>query len=110
MCEMIFFSIIEKNPISHPRISHLPPHPFNLFPALQAIHVFVKVRHHNTTSSSARTNARTFESFFVVDAEADEFDILAENSLANEFTVATPVFIGGKILLRSHSSLSLVGH
>jgi len=54
--------------------------------------------------------AREDGTVFVVDAEADEFDILAENSLANEFTVATPVFIGGKILLRSHSSLSLVGH
>jgi outer membrane protein assembly factor BamB len=53
--------------------------------------------------------AREDGTVFVVDAEADEFNILAENSLANEFTVATPVFIGGKILLRSHSSLSLIG-
>jgi len=53
--------------------------------------------------------AREDGTVFVVDAEADEFRVIAENSLANEFTVATPVFVGGKILLRSHSSLSLIG-
>jgi outer membrane protein assembly factor BamB len=53
--------------------------------------------------------AREDGTVFVVDAEADEFHVLAENSLANEFTVATPVFVGGRILLRSHSSLSLIG-
>ena len=46
---------------------------------------------------------------FVVDAKADNFTLVSENSLANELTVATPVFVGSKILLRSHASLSLIG-
>ncbi|MCH2212359.1 MAG: PQQ-like beta-propeller repeat protein [Fuerstiella sp.] len=46
---------------------------------------------------------------FVVDANASEFTLVSENVLENELTVATPVFVGSKILLRSHSSLSLIG-
>ncbi len=47
---------------------------------------------------------------FVVDATADEFRVLAENTLTDRFTVATPVFFDGRILLRSHASLSLIGN
>ena len=46
---------------------------------------------------------------FVVDAVADDFQLLAENTLSDRFTVATPVFVDGRILLRSHASLSLIG-
>ena len=53
--------------------------------------------------------AREDGTVFVVDATSDEFQVLAENSLANELTVATPVFVGRRILLRSHTSLSLIG-
>ena len=45
---------------------------------------------------------------FVVDALADQFTLLAENEIADEFTVATPVFVDGKILLRSHDRLRLI--
>ena len=48
-------------------------------------------------------------SVFVVDAEGDEFRVLAENQIADEFTVAAPVFVDGQILLRSHESLCRVG-
>lgn len=53
--------------------------------------------------------AREDGTVFVVDAEADEFRVLAENRLADEIMVATPVFVGRRILLRSHASLSLIG-
>ena len=46
---------------------------------------------------------------FVVDALADRFRVLSENTLGKEFTVATPVFVDGGILLRSHTSLTLIG-
>ena len=46
---------------------------------------------------------------FVVDAEADDFQLLSENQVTDEFTVATPVFVNGQILIRTHGSLTLVG-
>ena len=46
---------------------------------------------------------------FVVDAMSDEFRVLAENTLTDSFTVATPVFFDRRILLRSHATLSLIG-
>lgn len=46
---------------------------------------------------------------FVVDAEADEFKVLGENRVAEEHTIATPVFVDGKILIRTQEHLYLVG-
>ncbi len=46
---------------------------------------------------------------FVLDATGHEFKILAENSIADEHTVATPVFVDGRILLRSDTRLYVVG-
>ncbi len=46
---------------------------------------------------------------FVIDAMADEFKVLSENRVANEHTIATPVFVDGKILLRTESHLYLIG-
>lgn len=45
---------------------------------------------------------------FVVDANADEFKVLAKNVIANETTLATPVLIDGKILIRTEDHLYLV--
>lgn len=46
---------------------------------------------------------------FVVDAFGDEFKVLARNRIADEHTVATPVFVNGRILLRTVESLYLIG-
>lgn len=46
---------------------------------------------------------------FVVDAIGDEFKILGENRVAEEHTIATPVFVDGKILLRTEEHLYLIG-
>ena len=46
---------------------------------------------------------------FVLDAAGDDFKVLAENRIADEHTVATPVFIDGKILLRTEEHLYLIG-
>lgn len=46
---------------------------------------------------------------FVVDAAANEFKVLAENQVAEEHTIATPVFVEGKILLRTEGHLYLIG-
>jgi len=46
---------------------------------------------------------------FVVNAGGDKFQLLSENSLADEHTTATPVFIDGRILLRTESHLYLIG-
>lgn len=45
---------------------------------------------------------------FVLDAEADEFKVLAKNSLGSEHTIATPVMTDGKILLRTGEHLYLI--
>lgn len=46
---------------------------------------------------------------FVVDALADEFKVLAKNNIANEHTIATPAFVGGKILIRTEEHIYMVG-
>ncbi|MFN8710650.1 MAG: PQQ-binding-like beta-propeller repeat protein [Planctomyces sp.] len=46
---------------------------------------------------------------FVLDAMGPEFQLLAKNSVSDDHTVATPVFIDGRILFRSNSHLYLVG-
>lgn len=46
---------------------------------------------------------------FVLDAFGDEFKLLATNQIANEHTVATPVFVDGKILLRSSQHIFCIG-
>lgn len=46
---------------------------------------------------------------FVLDAVGDEFKVLAKNQIAEEHTIATPVFVDGKILLRTQDSLYCVG-
>jgi outer membrane protein assembly factor BamB len=52
--------------------------------------------------------ARQDGTVFVVDATADSFQLLAENSIADEHTVATPVFVDGTILLRTDAHLYLI--
>lgn len=44
---------------------------------------------------------------FVIDTASKK--IVAENKLNGEFTVATPVFVDGEILLRTHESLYCIG-
>jgi len=46
---------------------------------------------------------------FVLDAMGSEFKVLAANPIGEEHTVATPVFVDGRILLRTESSLILIG-
>ena len=46
---------------------------------------------------------------YVVDATADEFSVLGQSNIANDLTVATPVFINGNVLLRTQSRLYPVG-
>ncbi len=46
---------------------------------------------------------------FVLDAAGNEFKVIAKNSIAEEHTVATPVFVDEKILLRTDSHLYLIG-
>ena len=45
---------------------------------------------------------------FVVDAIGDEFKVLGQGKVAEEHTVATPVLVDGKILLRSQDNLYLI--
>jgi outer membrane protein assembly factor BamB len=47
---------------------------------------------------------------FVLDAMGEQFTVLAKNSIASEHTVATPVFIDGKILVRTDRHLYLIAH
>jgi outer membrane protein assembly factor BamB len=47
---------------------------------------------------------------FVLDAIGSEFKLLAKNSIADEHTVATPVFVDGRILLRTDSHVFLIGN
>ena len=46
---------------------------------------------------------------FVVEAGGESFKLIAENAIADEHTVATPVFVDGTILLRTESHLYLIG-
>jgi outer membrane protein assembly factor BamB len=46
---------------------------------------------------------------FVLDAVGDEFKVLGQNKIGDEHTVATPVFVDGKILLRTQDNLYLIG-
>jgi outer membrane protein assembly factor BamB len=46
---------------------------------------------------------------FVLDAVGDEFKVLATNRVAEEHTIATPVFVDGKILLRTQNHIYLIG-
>lgn len=46
---------------------------------------------------------------FVVDATADDFKLLSENSAGDAHTVATPAFVDGRILMRSDGWLTLIG-
>ena len=45
---------------------------------------------------------------FVVDV-SDKAKVIATNSLNDEFTVATPVLVDGKILLRTYEHLYCIG-
>ena len=53
--------------------------------------------------------ARQDGTVFVLDAMGSEFKILAENTIAEEHTVASPVCIDGKIILRTDSHVYLIG-
>ena len=46
---------------------------------------------------------------FVVDATSDSFELLGQNRVAEEHTIATPVFVDGRILLRTQDHLYLIG-
>ncbi|MFN9717453.1 MAG: PQQ-binding-like beta-propeller repeat protein [Planctomycetota bacterium] len=46
---------------------------------------------------------------FVLDAMGPEFKLIAKNVITDEHTVATPVFVDGRILLRTDSHLYLIG-
>jgi hypothetical protein len=46
---------------------------------------------------------------FVVNAGGDSFQLLSENSVADEHTTATPVFVDGRILLRTDAHLYCIG-
>ena len=46
---------------------------------------------------------------FVLDAMGDDFKVLATNRVSKEHTIATPVFVDGKILLRTEGHLYLIG-
>jgi outer membrane protein assembly factor BamB len=46
---------------------------------------------------------------FVLDAVGDEFKVLGQNNIADEHTIATPVFVNGKVLIRTQDSLYLIG-
>ncbi len=54
--------------------------------------------------------ARQDGTVFVMDAMGSEFKLLAKNSIADEHTVATPVFVDGKIILRTDSHVYLIGN
>ena len=53
--------------------------------------------------------ARQDGTVFVLDAMADEFKLLATNQVSDEHTVATLVFVDGRILLRSSQHLYCIG-
>ncbi len=72
-------------------------------------------KHRNAYSSSpvladgkifvTREDGKTF-----VLSQGNEFKILAENELAGDQTVATPVFVNGKILLRTDDHLYCIAN
>ena len=45
---------------------------------------------------------------FVLDALGDSFSVLATNKVADEHTVASPVFVNGKVLLRTQDHIFLI--
>ncbi|MCA9083575.1 MAG: PQQ-binding-like beta-propeller repeat protein [Planctomycetaceae bacterium] len=45
---------------------------------------------------------------FVLDAVGNEFKVIATNQIGDEHAIATPVFIDGKILLRTQDNLYLI--
>ena len=47
---------------------------------------------------------------FVLDAVGSEFKVLSKNTIADEHTVATPVFVDSKILLRTDQHIYLIGN
>ena len=54
--------------------------------------------------------ARQDGTVFVLDAVGNEFKILAQNTIAEEHTVATPVCVDGKVILRTDSHVYLIGN
>jgi len=54
--------------------------------------------------------ARQDGTVFVLDAAGNEFKILAQNTIAEEHTVATPVCVDGKVILRTDSHVYLIGN
>ncbi|HRA90089.1 MAG TPA: hypothetical protein PK992_18520, partial [Planctomycetaceae bacterium] len=52
--------------------------------------------------------ARQDGTVFVLDAMGAEFKLLAENSIAEEHTVATPVCVDGRIILRTDGHVYLI--
>ena len=54
--------------------------------------------------------ARQDGTVFVLDAMGSEFKILAQNTIAEEHTVATPVCLDGKIILRTDTHVYLIGN
>jgi len=70
---------------------------------------------HNYRSSPIVADGRLYVTrqdgtVFVLDAVGNEFKLLAENSVAEEHTVATPAFVDGRILLRTESHVFLIGN
>ncbi len=47
---------------------------------------------------------------FVLDAMGSEFKVLAQNTIAEEHTVATPICVDGKIILRTDGHVYLIGN
>ena len=54
--------------------------------------------------------ARQDGTVFVLDAMGSEFKILAQNTIAEEHTVATPVCVDGRIILRTDGHVYLIGN
>ena len=54
--------------------------------------------------------ARQDSTVFVLDAMGSEFKVLGQNTIAEEHTVATPVCVDGKIILRTDSHVYLIGN
>lgn len=74
----------------------------------------LKKNRHTFRSSPVVADGRVYltrqdGTVFVVDAVGDSFKVLAENTIADEHTTATPVFVDGQILLRTDSHLYMIG-
>ena len=54
--------------------------------------------------------ARQDGTVFVLDAAGNEFKVLAQNTIAEEHTVATPVCVNGKLILRTDNHVYLIGN